>query len=310
MEFRQAFYQQLHELMATNDKIVVLDADLSKPNGTSPLYKEYPERCFNVGIAEANMVSIAAGLSSYGFIPFIFTFAPFATRRTCDQIAVSLAYAKQRAIIVGTDPGVTAETNGGTHMAFEDISVVRAIPRVLVYDAVDANQLAQAIPQFLDYDGVVYVRIPRKLYPDVYGNDYKFTLGKADLLKEGKDVTIFTSGTMTSIVLDTIEELKQNNIDAEVIALNTLKPLDKETILKSVQKTNRAVVVEDHSVIGGAYSAVSEYLSQTYPTIMKAIGVQDEFGQTGKYKELLAAYKLDAKNVSRQIIEFINKTNK
>ena len=310
MEFRQAFYQQLHELMATNDKIVVLDADLSKPNGTSPLYKEYPERCFNVGIAEANMVSIAAGLSSYGFIPFIFTFAPFATRRTCDQIAVSLAYAKQRAIIVGTDPGVTAETNGGTHMAFEDISVVRAIPRVLVYDAVDANQLAQAIPQFLDYDGVVYVRIPRKLYPDVYGNDYKFTLGKADLLKEGKDVTIFTSGTMTSIVLDTIEELKQNNIDAEVIALNTLKPLDKETILKSVQKTNRAVVVEDHSVIGGAYSAVSEYLSQTYPTIMKAIGVQDEFGQTGKYKELLAAYKLDAKNVSKQIIEFINKTNK
>ena len=147
MEFRRAFCEELSKLMKKDERIVVLDADLSSPNGTSPLYKEFPNRCYNVGIAESNMVSIAAGLSSYGMIPFIFTFAPFATRRTCDQIAVSLAYANQRAIIVGTDPGVTAETNGGTHMAFEDISVVRAIPRVMVYDVTDAYQLVLSVCQ-------------------------------------------------------------------------------------------------------------------------------------------------------------------
>ena len=190
MEFRRAFCEELSKLMKKDERIVVLDADLSSPNGTSPLYKEFPNRCYNVGIAESNMVSIAAGLSSYGMIPFIFTFAPFATRRTCDQIAVSLAYANQRAIIVGTDPGVTAETNGGTHMAFEDISVVRAIPRVMVYDVTDAYQLSQAIPQMVNYDGVIYVRVPRKLYADVYKEDYKFTLGKADVLKLGETVKV------------------------------------------------------------------------------------------------------------------------
>lgn len=305
MEFRQVFYQQLSKLMKEDERIVVLDADLSKPNGTSPLYKEFPNRCYNVGIAESNMVSIAAGLSSCGMIPFIFTFAPFATRRTCDQIAVSLAYSYQKAIIVGTDPGVTAETNGGTHMAFEDISVVRAIPRIMVYDVVDAKQLEMAIPQMLNYDGIVYVRVPRKLYPDVYNNEYIYTLGKADVLKEGKDLTIFTSGIMASEVLKAMSLLEEANINAEVISLNTLKPLDKETILKSVKKTKKAVVVENHSVIGGAYSSVAEYLSTIYPIIMKPIGIQDEFGQTGKYRELLEAYKLDYNNIAKQIIEFM-----
>ena len=305
MEFRRAFCEELSKLMKKDERIVVLDADLSSPNGTSPLYKEFPNRCYNVGIAESNMVSIAAGLSSYGMIPFIFTFAPFATRRTCDQIAVSLAYANQRAIIVGTDPGVTAETNGGTHMAFEDISVVRAIPRVMVYDVTDAYQLSQAIPQMVNYDGVIYVRVPRKLYADVYKEDYKFTLGKADVLKEGTDLTIFTSGIMADIALNIVPQLEEIGVNAEIISLNTLKPLDKETILKSVEKTNKAVVIENHSVIGGAYSSVAELLTATRPTLVKAIGVNDEFGQTGKYRELLNAYDLDEKGVFKQIKEFI-----
>ena len=305
MEFRRAFCEELSKLMKKDERIVVLDADLSSPNGTSPLYKEFPDRCYNVGIAESNMVSIAAGLSSYGMIPFIFTFAPFATRRTCDQIAVSLAYANQRAIIVGTDPGVTAETNGGTHMAFEDISVVRAIPRVMVYDVTDAYQLSQAIPQMVNYDGVIYVRVPRKLYADVYKEGYKFTLGKADVLKEGTDLTIFTSGIMADIALNIVPQLEEIGVNAEIISLNTLKPLDKETILKSVEKTNKAVVIENHSVIGGAYSSVAELLTATRPTLVKAIGVNDEFGQTGKYRELLDAYDLDEKGVFKQIKEFI-----
>lgn len=305
MEFRRAFCEELRKLMLVDERIVVLDADLSSPNGTSPLYKEFPNRCYNVGIAESNMVSIAAGLSSYGMIPFIFTFAPFATRRTCDQIAVSLAYANQRAIIVGTDPGVTAETNGGTHMAFEDISVVRAIPRVMVYDVTDAYQLSQAIPQMLNYDGVIYVRVPRKLYADVYEEGYKFTLGKADVLRNGTNLTIFTSGIMADIALKIVPQLEELGIDPEIISLNTLKPLDKDIILKSVEKTNRAVVIENHSIIGGAYSSVAEFLTSNRPTLVKPIGINDEFGQTGKYRELLEVYKLDEKGVIQQIKEFI-----
>lgn len=304
MEFRQAFYKTLKDLMLKDERICILDADLAKPNGTYPLYKEFPDRCYNVGIAEANMISIAAGLSSYGFIPFVFTFAPFATRRACDQIAVSLAYSMQKAIIVGTDPGITAENNGGTHMAFEDVSVMRAIPRVLIYDAVDAYQLSQAIPQLLDYDGVVYIRIPRKLYPDVYDEGYEFKLGKADILKQGKDLTVFTSGIMASEALKMIPILEENEIDVEVISLNNLKPLDEKTILDSVNKTNKAVVYENHSVIGGAYSAVAELLSAKRPTLLKAIGINDEFGQTGKYKELLEEYKLDASNAAKEVIKF------
>ena len=305
MEFRQAFYQVLNDLMAKDERIVVLDADLAKPNGTMPLYKTYPDRCYNVGIAESNMVSIAAGLSSYGFIPFIFTFAPFATRRTCDQIAVSLAYSLQKAIIVGTDPGITAETNGGTHMAFEDMSVVRAIPRVLVYDAVDAIQLMQAIPQFLDYDGVVYIRMPRKLYPDVYNEDYVYQLGHADILENGTDVTVLTSGIMASVVLKALPLLKEAGVSAEVISLNTIKPLDEVTITWSARKTNKVVVVENHSIIGGAYSAVAELLSQKQPVLMMPIGINDQFGQTGKYKELLEAYELDEVHIAQKIIKFV-----
>lgn len=305
MEFRQVFFNELERLMKENDKIVVLDADLAKPNGTFNLYKEFPDRCYNVGIAESNMMSLAAGLSSYGFIPFVFTFAPFAARRACDQIAVSLAYSYQKAIIVGTDPGMTAETNGGTHMAFEDMSVLRAIPRVMIYDVVDAEQLRQAIPQMLNYDGIIYVRVPRKLYPDVFKENYKYELGKSDVIKEGKDVTIFTSGIMTSLVLDTVNDLEKEGINAEIISLNTIKPLDKDTILKSVRKTNKAIVVENHNIIGGAYSAVSELLSKEYPVIMLPIGIEDEFGQTGKFKELLSAYHLDSESISKKIIKFM-----
>jgi len=305
MEFRQVIYNVLSKLMKENPNIVVLDADLAKPNGTFPLYQEFPDRCYNVGIAEGNMMALAAGLSSYGFIPCCFTFAPFATRRACDQIAVSLAYAKQRAIIFGTDPGMSAETNGGTHMAFEDMSVLRAIPKVLIYDVVDFVQLEQALPKLINYDGVVYIRVPRKTFPQVFDETYKFTLTKADVIKEGKDLTIIASGIMVSIVKDIMDDLKEKGIEAELISLNTVKPLDEETILKSVSKTRKCVVVENHSIIGGAYGAVAEILSKKCPTLTLPIGINDEFGQTGKYKELLEAYKLDQQSVLEKIIDFM-----
>ena len=301
MEFRQALRNTLNELMEKDPRICVLDADLAKPNGTFPLYEKFKDRCFNAGISEANMASVAAGLSAYGMIPFIVTFTPFASRRICDQIAVSIAYAKQKVIIVGTDPGITAELNGGTHMSFEDVSVLRAIPTMLIYDAVDANQLAQAIPQLIEYDGPVYIRMPRKTRPDVFEEGYEFKLGKADVVKEGKDVTILSTGTMVYESLMAAKELAEEGIDVEVISVNTLKPLDEETILTSVKKTNKVITCENHNVIGGLYSAAAELLCREYPLPMKGIGIKDEFGQVGTYNDLLKAYNMTKEDIKELI---------
>lgn len=301
MEFRQALCKTLTELMENDPRICVIDADLAKPNGTFPLYEKFPNRCYNAGISEANMASVAAGLSAYGMIPFIVTFAPFASRRICDQIAVSIAYAKQKVIIVGTDPGITAEVNGGTHMSFEDISVLRAIPTLLIYDAVDANQLAQAIPQLIEYDGPVYIRMPRKSRPDVFDDGYKFDINKADIVKEGKDLTIVAAGTMVYESLVAAKELEQEGISVEVVSANTIKPLDEETILTSVKKTNKVITCENHNIIGGLKSAVAELLCKEYPTKLYGIGVNDQFGQVGKYDDLLKAYNMTPEDIKKLI---------
>lgn len=305
MEFRQALRNTLAELMEKDPRICLIDADLAKPNGTFPLYEKFKDRCFNAGISEANMASVAAGLSAYGMIPFIVTFTPFASRRICDQIAVSIAYAKQKVIIVGTDPGITAELNGGTHMSFEDVSVLRAIPTMLIYDAVDANQFAQAIPQLLEYDGPVYVRIPRKTRPDVYNEEYKFRLGKADIIKEGSDISIIATGTMVYEAMIAAKELELEGINAEVISVNTIKPLDEETILASVKKTNKAITCENHNIIGGLYSAVAELLCRDYPILLRGIGVNDQFGQVGKYDDLLKAYNMTKEDIKKLIKNII-----
>ena len=297
MEFRQQLQVTLSKMMEQDEKIVILDADLSKPNGTAPLYKKYPNRCFNVGISEQNMVSVAAGLAAYGFKPLVVTFTPFATRRVCDQIAISVAYAKNNVKILGTDPGITAELNGGTHMSMEDVGVVRSIPGVAIYDAVDYHQLEQALPQIMNYDGPLYIRMPRKLYPEVFTEDYKYELFKSDVVKEGTDVTILATGIMVKPALEAAEILEKENIFAEVISVNTIKPLDEETILKSVKKTNKVITCENHNVVGGLFSAVCELMCKEYPIKVTPIGVQDEFGQVGKYKELAAYYKMTAEDI-------------
>lgn len=305
MEFRQALCKTLTELMEKDERICVIDADLAKPNGTFPLYEKFPNRCYNAGISEANMASVAAGLSAYGMIPFIVTFTPFASRRICDQIAVSIAYAKQKVIIVGTDPGITAEVNGGTHMSFEDVSVLRAIPTMMIYDAADANQLAQALPQLIEYNGPVYVRMPRKSRPDVFEEGYQFKLGKADIVKEGKDITIISTGTMVYESLVAARELENEGISAEVISVNTIKPLDDETILASVKKTGKAITCENHNTIGGLYSAVAEMLCKKYPMHLNSIGVNDQFGQVGKYDDLLEAYHMTPEDIKKLVKNII-----
>lgn len=305
MELRQIFAKTLSTLMKTNNKICILDADLSKPNGTFPLYQEFPNRCFNVGISEQNMAGMAAGLAAYGFIPIIVTFTPFATRRVCDQVAVSIAYAKQKVIIIGTDPGITAEMNGGTHMSVEDIGVMRSIPSMLILDIVDGLQLSQALPQVIDYPGPVYLRMARKASVEVYPSDYRFELGKADIIKEGTDITIIAGGTMVFESLVAHQLLADDGISAELISVNTIKPLDKETLLKSIKKTNKVVVCENHNLIGGLFSAIAEMVALEYPIKLKGVGIKDIFGQVGKYQELLEAYEMTPKDIVKVVKEYI-----
>jgi transketolase len=218
---------------------------------------------------------------------------------------VSIAYAKQNVIIVGTDPGITAELNGGTHMSFEDIGVMRSIPTMQIYDVVDEIQFEQAIPQLLELEGPVYVRVPRKTRPVVFDEAYKFTLGKSDVLVEGTDISILASGTMVYEAKLAASLLKEEGINAEVISINMVKPLDKETILKSIKKTNRVVVCENHNIYGGVFSAVAELICQEYPVKCSAIGVNDVFGQVGKYDELLKAYEMTKEDIVRKVKEQI-----
>lgn len=297
MMMRDAFGSTIAEIMRKDERVCVLDADLASCNGTAKLGAEFPERAIDVGIAEQNMASVAAGLSSYGFIPFITSFTPFATRRICDQIAISIAYAKQNVKIVGTDPGISAQLNGGTHMSMEDIGVLRSIPTMVIFEPVDNEQLIQALPQIIEHKGPVYIRMFRKDCPDVFGKDYKFDLFKADKIKDGNDVTIFASGIMVEKAIKAAETLKAEGIDAEVVNVHTIKPIDSETVTESLKKTKCAVVAENHNVIGGLFSAVAEVAAQNCPTPIIPVGVKDVFGEVGKLAELAEKFEMTEKDI-------------
>ena len=296
MEMRAVYAQCLAEMMERDKHVVVLDADLSKASGTRNLYERFPGQMFDCGVAEQNMASIAAGLSSYGFKPWIETFTPFATRRICDQITISIVYARQNVKIVGTDPGISAELNGGTHMSLEDIGVLRSIPGMVIFEPVDEVQLRAAMPVLDAYKGCVYMRLFRKVQPVIFPEDYKFDLFKADLLKEGGDLSIFVSGMMTKDVLDASELLREQGIDAEIINVHTIKPIDRETVIASARKTGAVLTVENHNVIGGLHSAVAEALAEEKIPVC-AVGVQDRFGEVGKMPYLRKVMGLTVENI-------------
>lgn len=305
MEMRQVLASELDRMMTEKENIVVIDADLAKPNGMMNLRKKFPERAFDVGIAEQNMASIAAGMSSYGFVPFITTFTPFATRRICDQIAISCAYAKQNVKIVGSDPGISAEFNGGTHMSMEDIGVLRSIPEVVIFEPVDTVQFKAALPALTQYQGVVYIRMFRKVIPDVFPEDYQFELFKASPIQEGKDVTIFTSGIMTQETMVANETLKAEGISAEIINIHTIKPIDREAVVASAKKTGAVVTAENHNIIGGLKSAVCEVLMEECPVPLRAVGVKDQFGQVGKMDYLKEVYEMRAQDIVKAVKEVL-----
>ena len=304
MEMRAMYAQCLGELMERDEKLVLLDADLSKACGTFPLRKRFPDRIYDCGVAEQNMISIAAGLASYGYKPWAESFAPFATRRVCDQIAISVCYAKRNVKIVGTDPGIAAELNGGTHMSLEDMGVVRSIPGLVIFEPTDTVQLKAAMPVLHAYEGPVYMRMNRKEFPTVFPEGYRFDLFKADLLRAGTDVTILAVGLMVSESLQAAEALAAEGISCEVINVHTIKPIDRETILASAQKTGVIVTAENHNVIGGLRSAVLEALAHD-PVPVWAVGAEDRFGEVGKLPYLKEALGLNAAHLAAVVREAV-----
>lgn len=304
-EMREVFAATMSKLMASDERVVTIDSDLAKAVYTDRLRLSYPERALDVGIAEQNMISIAAGLASYGFKPFAISFAPFAVRSVCDQIVMNLAFTGADVKIVGADPGITAEHNGATHMTFEDVSILRAIPGIVIYEPADAAELAVALPVIKDFHGVVYIRMMRKKTPAIHDSGYEFDLFKADKLKEGEDVTIVASGVEVCEAVRASEMLREEGISAEVISAHTLKPFDTETLVDSVRKTGCAVTAENHNIHGGLYSIVTETLAGACPVPVIPIGVRDSFGARGTLGELKKLFKMTAEDIARAAREAV-----
>lgn len=278
--------------------------------GTKEFYSVYPERAFNVGIQEANACCVAAGLSTLGYVPFVHTLAVFATRRICDQIFLSCSYAGRNVKIIGGDSGICATMNGGTHMAFEDIGVLRSIPDITIVEPTDNAMMAKLLPIIAGTYGVFYVRYPRRMTVPVYDDNEEFTIGKAKLLKDGSDITIIASGLTVSESLNAAKMLEADGISARVVDMFTIKPIDREIIIDSALKTGAILTVENHNVIGGLGSAVSEVLSENCPTLLKRMGVNEEFGEVGTQDYLADRYKLTAKYIYEESKNLLKKKAK
>lgn len=300
---RGAFGEELAKLGEENQDIVALDADLSGSTQTSIFAKKFPERFFDVGIAEQDLMTTALGLSLEGKIPFAATFAVFATGRAYDQIRNSICYQKANVKVIGAHGGITVGEDGASHQALEDVSLMRGLPNMTVICPGDYVQTRKAVEFASKHNGPVYIRLSRMNVPCVYSEDEEFDINKAVVLKEGKDVSIFVTGDLLAEVLKANEILEKNGIDAEIINVPVIKPLDCGTIINSVNKTGLAVTVENHSILGGLGSAVCETLSEKAPHQVLRIGINDTFGQSGTPNELLKHYGLDAESIANKVIE-------
>ena len=296
---RVAYGDALVELGAENDKIVVMDADLSHATMTCGFADKYPERFFNVGIAEANMTCMAVGLADMGYIPFISTFAIFGTGRAYEQVRNSVAYPKSNVKLAMTHAGITLGEDGGSHAAIEDIALMRVIPGMTILCPCDEKETHKAIRAAAEFNGPVYIRLARM--PSPVMNDMPFQIGKSNVLREGKDVAIFTCGLMVSTALEAAERLSDRGINAAVINIYTIKPIDYEMVSKYAEKCGKVITLEEHSVIGGLGDAVRDALCDQGNYKLKKLGVRDQFGQSGKPDELLKHYRLDVDSVTEDI---------
>lgn len=304
---RDAYGEALKELGGINEDIVVLDADLSGSTKTSVFKKEYPHRFFNVGIAEQNLIATAAGLATAGKIPFASTFAVFATGRAFEIIRNSVAYPKLNVKIAATHAGLTVGEDGATHQALEDISLMRSLPNMLVLCPADAVETKKCIYKAVEHNGPVYIRLGRSKVPVIFDDNYEFEIGKGVLLKDGNDITIIATGVMVSKALEAAEELEKEGISPRVINMPTIKPIDKDIIIKAAKETKGIVTVEEHSIIGGLGSAVAEVLVENHPTHMERIGTMDTFGESGDGGELLNKYGLNVENIVNKAKKLLSK---
>lgn len=303
---RDAYGEILAELGATYRDVVVLDADLSGSTKTAVFAKKFPDRFFNMGIAEANMVGTAAGLAAAGKIPFVSTFAIFAAGRAWEQIRQSVAYPKANVKIVPTHGGVTVGEDGGSHQSVEDIAIMRAIPNMTVIVPADAVETRGAVAAAATHKGPFYIRLGRNKVPAVFEEGHEFVLGKGTELSPGTDMTFITTGIMTAQALRAAVALEKEGISARVVHIGTIKPLDQEIVVKAARETGAIVTAEEHSVIGGLGSAVSELLAETKPVPMKRVGIHDRFGTSGKAEELIKYFGLtpdDLVEAAREVME-------
>ena len=290
---REAYGKALVKLSNLNKDVVVLDADLSKSTKTADFKAVSPERFINMGIAESNMMGVAAGLSTCGKIPFASTFAMFAAGRAFEQIRNSICYPKLNVKICATHAGLTVGEDGATHQSIEDISLMRSIPNMIVINPADAIETEAAILAVAEYNGPCYVRLGRLAVSVINDNDnYKFEIGKGVTLAQGNDVTIVSTGMMVELALEAKEELAKEGINARVINIHTIKPIDKQLLINAAKETGAIVTVEEHSIIGGLGSGVAEVVTEEYPIPVVKVGIKDTFGESGKPNELLKAYGL------------------
>ncbi|MGG7178235.1 transketolase family protein [Clostridium paraputrificum] len=299
---REAYGKALADLASTNKNVVVLDADLSKSTKTADFKDVAPERFFNMGIAEANMMGVAAGLSTCGKVPFVSTFAMFAAGRAFEQIRNSICYPKLNVKVCATHAGLTVGEDGASHQAIEDISLMRSIPNMTVINPADAIETDAAIKAVAEMNGPCYVRLGRMAVSNVNdASTYKFEIGKGVTLAEGNDVTIIATGIMVEAALEAKEELAKDGINARVVNIHTIKPIDSELIVKAAKETGAIVTAEEHSIIGGLGSAVAEVVSEECPVPVVKLGVNDTFGESGKPNELLEAYGLTTKELVAKV---------
>ncbi len=294
---REAFGKTLVEAARRDPNIVVLDADLGSSTRVVYFQQEFPERFFQMGVAEQNMMGVAAGMALMGKIPFVSTFAVFSSRRACDQVAISVAHCRLNVKIIGAYSGIVSGNNGATHQAVEDVGIMRAIPHMVVVDPADDVEMEQAVWAILEYDGPVYLRVTRDPWPRVSPEGYKFALGKAALVRDGRDVTLIGSGMMTSQCLEAAGLLAQSGIQARVLNMASLKPIDEEAIVKAAEETGAIVTAENHTIYGGLGSAVAEVLAEQAPAPMQRIGIRDCYGECGKNDELLDKYEMSPRHI-------------
>ena len=294
---RQSYGEALAELGEKNENIVVLDSDLSGATKTSIFAKKFPERFFDMGIAEQDMMSTAAGMSTFGKIPYASTFAVFAAGRAYDQIRNSICYPKMNVKICATHSGVTVGEDGATHQMLEDLGLMRGLPNMTVLCTSDDTETRWAVEEISKIQGPVYVRLCRLATPVIYDENQKFEIGKAIQIGEGTDATVFATGVVVSEAIKAKEELEKQGINIRIVDVHTIKPIDKEMIIKCAKETKKLISIEDHSIINGLGTAIADVLTEEYPSKLIKLGIKDEFGKSGKATELLEHYGLTAKHI-------------